>query len=186
LPLTLMMKIVSKSAVSHVGVDRHPSYTSCTRGLTLSFLFFEARFDVFRPEKKRYFFAVVKEVDFAGPDKRVLFHFAKTNDKFDDWIKFGSPRIAAFKSKVVLVKKEKKPKKLENEIRAEKELSVAAATISKAVLSQTHPQRSHIYGIETYHEPDMSVRQDSESSNVDESPQMVAAPMSGDISFLTE
>lgn len=117
---------------------------------------------------------------------KILFHFAKTNDKFNEWIEFGSPRIFAFNSKVVHVKKERKPKKASKELSAEKQLSVAAATISKAVLAQTQPQRTHVYGSEIEDGPDMSLQQVSEASDAHESQQMdapvVSEPMKVDSS----
>jgi hypothetical protein len=51
-------------------------------------------------------------VNFGGEEKRILFHFPKTSEKFDEWIEFGSPRICALNSKVPFqVNEKKKPKK---------------------------------------------------------------------------
>jgi len=47
--------------------------------------------------------------------KKILFHFSKTNEKFDEWVEFGSPRICAFDSKVSVIRKEKEAKKKEKE-----------------------------------------------------------------------
>jgi mbt repeat len=59
-----------------------------------------ARFDVQRSDKDKYSIATVTKVDFSGSVKRIMFHFAKTSSDRDEWIEFGSPRIAPVYSKV--------------------------------------------------------------------------------------
>jgi hypothetical protein len=68
----------------------------------------EALFDVFRMDKKRFFFARVLNVDFDGPVKRICFRFTKTKDNHIEWFDFGSPYICPFRSKVVRVERKKK------------------------------------------------------------------------------
>lgn len=58
------------------------------------------RFDVQRSKKNKFTVATVKLVDFSGSVKRILFHFAKTSSERDEWVEFGSPRIAPLYSKV--------------------------------------------------------------------------------------
>ncbi|GAX25234.1 hypothetical protein FisN_5Lh316 [Fistulifera solaris] len=53
-----------------------------------------ARFDVRRHDKEKYEVGVVSKVDFSGKIKRIQFHFPKLSRKFDEWIDFGSERIA--------------------------------------------------------------------------------------------
>jgi hypothetical protein len=55
---------------------------------------FSARFDVRRHDKEKYEVGVVTKVDFSGKIKRIQFHFPKLSRKFDEWIDFGSERIA--------------------------------------------------------------------------------------------
>ena len=59
-----------------------------------------ARFDVQRSKKSKFTIATVRLVDFSGSVKRILFHFAKTSAERDEWVEFGSPRIAPLYSKV--------------------------------------------------------------------------------------
>jgi len=85
------------------------------RSLTrLSLLFtFVARFDVFRQgkeKKPRFYTAVVDRVDNSGPTLRILFHYAKTGSKYDEWIEFGSARICTFNSKVPFQEKKVRKK----------------------------------------------------------------------------
>lgn len=98
---------------------------------------------------------------------KFLFHFAKTAIKFDEWIEFGSPRIFTLNSKVVLVKRERKPKKIETEMSAKKQLSAAAATISREVL-QTKAQIFDVFSAAD-DEHDKPLRQVSEASDEQES-----------------
>jgi mbt repeat len=65
---------------------------------------FTARFDVQRSDKKNYSVATVVKVDFSGAVKRIMFHFAKTSSDRDEWVEFGSPRIAPLYSKVAAKK----------------------------------------------------------------------------------
>ena len=81
-----------------------------------------ARFDVRRQGKGKYCTGVVTKVDFSGRIKRIHFHFTKTHAKYDEWIEFGSDRIARLGTKVLPpvakgTKKEKgeKPPKLPKE-----------------------------------------------------------------------
>jgi hypothetical protein len=64
-----------------------------------------ARFDVLRSDKKRFSLATVTKVDFSGSLKRIMFHFAKTASHMDEWVPFGSSRIAPLYSKVLKTKK---------------------------------------------------------------------------------
>lgn len=59
-----------------------------------------ARFDVQRSKKSKFSIATVRLVDFSGSVKRILFHFTKTSSARDEWVEFGSPRIAPLYSKV--------------------------------------------------------------------------------------
>jgi hypothetical protein len=60
---------------------------------------FEASFDVYREDKRRYYWAVVEDVDFTEQAKRIYFRFKKSKDNHVEWIEFGSPRICTHKSK---------------------------------------------------------------------------------------
>jgi hypothetical protein len=71
----------------------------------------------------------VKEVDFTGPVKRILFHFSKTHEKFDEWIDFGSPSICPFDSKVSILRQEKAETKKRKE-EGEKEKVLVSQTRS--------------------------------------------------------
>jgi hypothetical protein len=57
-----------------------------------------ARFDVQRERRTNYALGTVTKVDFSGSIKRICFHFAKTSADRDEWIEFGSPRIAVLGS----------------------------------------------------------------------------------------
>ena len=59
-----------------------------------------ARFDVQRSDKNVYSIATVVKVDFSGSVKRIMFHYAKTSSDRDEWVEFGSSRIAPLYSKV--------------------------------------------------------------------------------------
>lgn len=61
---------------------------------------FPARFDVLRQNKERYEVGVVSKVDFSGKIKRIQFHFPRLSSKFDEWIDFGSERIARLHTNV--------------------------------------------------------------------------------------
>ena len=63
--------------------------------------FVGARFDVLRVvnREEKYSVATVTHVDFSGSIKRVKFHFKQTSSDADEWIPFGSRRIAPFHSK---------------------------------------------------------------------------------------
>ena len=39
-------------------------------------------------------------MDFSGSVKRIMFHFAKTSSDRDEWVEFGSPRIAPLCTKI--------------------------------------------------------------------------------------
>lgn len=130
------------------------------------FFFLIARFDVYRHERQRYFFAVVKDVDFFGSVKRIFFHFAKTSDKFDEWVEFGSPRICAFNSKACPVKRKVKHTKMIHELDVEKQLSVAAATISKGASDQSEFQCDNTDDTKTGGHLALSLEKSSEFSDV--------------------
>jgi hypothetical protein len=61
-----------------------------------------ARFDVFRKgtHSSGWTIGDVIKFDFIGHPKRIQFHFAKTSHDKDEWIEFGSPRIAPLFTKV--------------------------------------------------------------------------------------
>jgi hypothetical protein len=40
------------------------------------------------------------KVDFSGSVKRIMFHYAKTSSDRDEWVEFGSSRIAPLYTKV--------------------------------------------------------------------------------------
>lgn len=52
-----------------------------------------------RSGRNTYCMGIVSKVDFSGKLKRVLFHFPKVHSKYDEWIEFGSERIARLNSK---------------------------------------------------------------------------------------
>jgi hypothetical protein len=60
-----------------------------------------AQFDVYREDKRKFCWAVVTEVDFSSPLKRICFRFSKTKDNHVEWVEFGSPHICRYKSKVM-------------------------------------------------------------------------------------
>jgi len=68
------------------------------------------RFDVLRSWKgaDKWVVATIVELDFASEEKRVRFHYRKSTSEQDDWIPFGSPRIAALFSKTPLPKPKKR------------------------------------------------------------------------------
>jgi hypothetical protein len=78
----------------------------------------EARFDVFRDDKKRFFSAVVMETDTTCMPMKILFHFLKTSSKADEWVEYGSDRIRPYKSVAPLTTKEQKRQRLENQPKA--------------------------------------------------------------------
>jgi hypothetical protein len=67
-----------------------------------------ARFDVQRTGRTKYSVSEVTNLDFSGDTKRIKFHFHHTPSSADEWIEFGSPRIAALHSKVSKTKKQAK------------------------------------------------------------------------------
>jgi hypothetical protein len=157
-------------------LNRIVSVTDASVGwLTSRFHDRTARFDVYRHQSKRFCYAVVKEVDFTYDRNRILFHFTKTQDKFDEWIEFGSPRICAFKSKVV-TKKDKQVQNDENTLSMEKKLSIEAASISKSILRQEPAlEIQDTVFRRTSLEPDVLFPQVSEASDTNENPQGDAA-----------
>jgi hypothetical protein len=62
-------------------------------------LYLIARFDVLRDGKQKFCTAIVSKVDFSGKVKRILFHYPKVLAKYDEWIEFGSERIARHNTK---------------------------------------------------------------------------------------
>lgn len=60
-----------------------------------------AKFDVQRTVKGKNKFSVatVTHIDFSGKTKRVKFHYQKTSSDADEWVQFGSDRIATLHSK---------------------------------------------------------------------------------------
>jgi hypothetical protein len=95
-----------------------------------------AQFDVYRKDKKKFCWAVVTDVDFVSPVKRVCFRFTKTKDNHIEWIEFGSPYICLYKSKVI--KKELKPTKADSRI--------VAPTIPAQVPSDLEKEESFFIG----------------------------------------
>jgi hypothetical protein len=78
----------------------------CRQIVLYSEYFFSAHFDVYRVDKKRFYWAAVVEVDFKGVVGTICFRFPKTKDSHIEWLEFGSPHICSYKSKVI--RKEKK------------------------------------------------------------------------------
>jgi len=70
-----------------------------------------SKFDVLRQVRgsKKFCIATVTHVDFSGKVKRVKFHYSKTTSDCDEWIPFGSKRIAPLHSKTTPVSKKRKP-----------------------------------------------------------------------------
>lgn len=58
-----------------------------------------------RSDKKGFSIATVIEMDFSDSSKRVKFHFAKTSSDRDEWVEFGSSRIAPLFTKVIRKRK---------------------------------------------------------------------------------
>lgn len=58
-----------------------------------------ARFDVRRSDRLHYSVAIVTKVEFSETTKRIKFHFAKTSTCRDEWVEFGSDRIAPLGTK---------------------------------------------------------------------------------------
>ena len=83
------------------------------------------RFDVQRSKKSKFTTATVKLIDFSGSVKRILFHFAKTSSERDEWIEFGSSRIAPLYSKVLkkVAKQDSKQDKISNDSKEGKVLN---------------------------------------------------------------
>lgn len=67
---------------------------------------FSARFDVQRTGRTNYCVGAVTKFDFSGNTKRIMFHFQHTTSNADEWIEFGSPRIAPLYSQVSKPKKQ--------------------------------------------------------------------------------
>lgn len=66
------------------------------------------RFDVKKSEKEGFRVARVTKTDFSGLVKRIHFHFDKTRPDSDQWVEFGSPRIASLYSKTKKPVRQKK------------------------------------------------------------------------------
>lgn len=64
-----------------------------------------------RQGKDNYCTGVVVLVDFSGKIKRILFHFPKVSSKYDEWIQFGSDRIARLNTLAVPNERKRKEKK---------------------------------------------------------------------------
>ena len=101
------------------------------RRLKLTLLRTAARFDVQRTGKDKFTVATVAKFDFSGATKRIMFHFQRTSDECDEWVEFGSPRIAALFSKVPKAKK--KPPA------ASKEATVPCEVTSASVTAKALP-----------------------------------------------
>jgi hypothetical protein len=134
-----------------------------TKVFVWSHFFFclKARFDVYRHERARHFYAVVKDVDFSGPVMKIFFHFAKTNEKFDEWIEFGSSRICALNSKVAFVAKGAKRKKLAKELTVAYHLSV----FDKVIVGQAESRSGDTSDKKMGSELDLTLRQVSEAND---------------------
>jgi hypothetical protein len=66
---------------------------------------------VIRTGKQYFSTGIVMNKDFSSSVKRVLFHFPKTQTKYDEWIEIGSSRIAPLNTKQDPKNKEKRSKK---------------------------------------------------------------------------
>ena len=73
-----------------------------------------ARFDVLRSKRKEFCTAIVVDTDFSDDSKRILFRFKNTPLKFNEWIDFGSDRIAAYNTRAPPPKPKKKTNPLED------------------------------------------------------------------------
>ena len=78
--------------------DNHSILVSLTLCSCLKMI--PARFDVQRSDKSVFSIATVVKVDFSGSVKRIMFHYAKTSSDRDEWVEFGSSRIAPRFTKV--------------------------------------------------------------------------------------
>ena len=97
------------------------SYVLCLLGpKTLTFCPFTlqyyfphlARFDVLRPEKKRWSTATVVDVDFVGQTHRVKFHFPRTQITSDTWLEAVSNRIAPLHTHTIRHERKRQTKPL--------------------------------------------------------------------------
>lgn len=114
---------------------------------------FTARFDVKREAKGRFYSAIVKSVQFDESDKKILFHYSKSNDKYDEWIEFGSPRICAFKSKVPMEMEKKKAmkesRKLAKLTKTQEALSAFSHMPMRQVTDDSHESESRASYLES-------------------------------------
>ncbi len=58
---------------------------------------FKDVFDVYRESVKRASMGVVKQIEFAGDMKRVLFHFPRANPQVSEWCDFDTNKIKPYK-----------------------------------------------------------------------------------------
>ena len=91
-----------------------------------------ARFDVQRSDKSVFSIATVVKVDFSGSVKRIMFHYAKTSSDRDEWVEFGSSRIAPLYSKV--------PKKRVNSVTKLSPTKETNHTYQKKILKKKRPK----------------------------------------------
>jgi hypothetical protein len=71
-----------------------------------------ARFDVLRPEKKRWSTATIVDVDFVGQTHRVKFHFPRTQITSDTWLEAVSDRIAPLHTHTIRHERKRQTKPL--------------------------------------------------------------------------
>lgn len=106
------------------------------------FALFSARFDVRRSDTDNYSIATVTKVDSSAPVRRIMFHLAKTSSDQDEWIEFGSPRIAPLYSQVLKKVRKKNIFKDSKKVTKNTLKDVHAALDVKCVVSagaQTQP-----------------------------------------------
>jgi hypothetical protein len=108
------------------------------------FIHLVAKFDVRRSDKDHYTLACVTRVDFVGTQKKIRFHFAKSSTCRDEWIEFGSDRIAPMNTKsreriAISTKKSKKRKggvEINNYL--EKDRSIIVKNTGKNLFASTN------------------------------------------------
>jgi hypothetical protein len=105
--------------------------------------FLPARFDVKRSARDKFTVGTVVKTDLSGKVKRIKFHFRKTHADADEWIEFGSSRIAPLFSKVVPKAAKKRPPEAEKKIlKPEKKQKKSAEPIAKP--APANPKRSDV------------------------------------------
>jgi hypothetical protein len=90
-----------------------------------------AKFDVRR--KGRYTIGTVTHIDFSGKLKRVRFHFRRTSSEADEWIEFGSDRIAVLHSMTADPKRKREQGKIFVDSKPKNDGETATSTDKKKV-----------------------------------------------------